>query len=254
MSSNQDSLFFPDWPAPSNVKSCITTRLGGSSQGCFESNNLARHVADDVTAVSENRKQLSKAIGRDQIQWLDQVHGTKLVEAQPDELDRTADGCYSGKKNQVCAVLTADCLPILLCNKAGTQVAAIHAGWRGLAKGIVSDAVSLFDDCGADVMVYLGPAISNSHFEVGVDVLEAFFAASLSESHLSAVSHAFSPSISRPMRFQADIYALAKAELNELGVTNIYGGDSCTYRDSERFYSYRRDGQTGRFASMIWLT
>ena len=254
MSNNQDSLFIPDWPAPSNVKSCITTRLGGFSEGCFESNNLAHHVADDTVAVAKNRKQLASAIACDQIQWLDQVHGTKLVEAMPDEYTRTADGCYSSNKNQVCSVMTADCLPVLLCNKAGTQVAAVHAGWRGLASGIVANALALFDDRAADVMVYLGPAISNSHFEVGIDVLEAFFEASLSEAHLNSVSLAFSPSVSRPMKYQANIYALAKAELNELGVTAIYGGDYCTYRDSDRFYSYRRDGQTGRFASLIWLT
>jgi YfiH family protein len=254
MTSKSASFFVPKWPAPANVKSYITQREYGFSEGGYASNNLALHVDDEPESVAKNRSQLESAITCDSIQWLDQVHGRKIIEAQSDGFTRTADGCYSRVVNQACAVLTADCLPVLLCDKSGTQVAAVHAGWRGLSQGIVSSAVDLFDCDVDDLLVYLGPAISSEHFEVGIDVLEAFFESAKTELQLSSISRSFIPSLKHPMKFQADIYVLAKAELNMLGVTEIYGGESCTYSEAERFYSYRRDGQTGRFASLIWLT
>ena len=250
-----DSFFAPRWPAPNNVKALITTRQGGVSTVPFDSNNLAQHVSDDPKTVASNRLRLAEHHGwQNEPQWLEQVHGIKVVEAAGDGRVRTADGCISDRVEQVCAVLTADCLPLLMCDRQGTQVAAVHAGWRGLAAGVVREAVSAFKSPASDLMVYLGPAIGANHFEVGIDVLEAFFDSASSETQAQAIVAAFQPSAVKPMKYQADLYALARAELQSLGVTNIYGGDYCTYEDSTRFYSYRRDGETGRMASLIWLT
>jgi polyphenol oxidase len=165
---------------------------------------------------------------------------------------RTADGSYADQPGAICAGMTADCLPLLLCNKKGTEVAAVHCGWRGLAKGICEGALKKFQAKPADIQAYLGPAISSAHFEVGIVVLEAFFKAARTSAQTDAIAAAFIPA-SRPMHFYADIYALARAELNALGVTAIYGGGDCTYADETRFYSYRRDKVTGRMASLIWL-
>lgn len=247
------TLLFPDWPAPASVKSCITTRQGGVSQPPYGGFNLALHVADDSRAVEANRDQLLQALALDDVQWLEQVHGTKLVEAKSDTLVRTADASTTVEAGIACAVMTADCLPLLLCDDAGTRVAAVHAGWRGLAQGIVTETVKSFACKPQDLLVYLGPAISADAFEVGIDVLEAFFDSAKSERHLQAISRSFQPSNALAMKYLADIYALARAELAELGVSRIYGGDYCTYSDADRFYSYRRDGATGRMASLIWL-
>ncbi|MDQ2078114.1 peptidoglycan editing factor PgeF [Marinimicrobium sp. ABcell2] len=247
------TLILPDWPAPANVRAAITTRSGGQSHGPYASNNLAFHVEDDERAVVANRERLRAQLALpEDPQWLTQVHGTKVPAARADGRVRTADGCYSRTPGLACAVLTADCLPLLLCNRTGTQVAAVHAGWRGLAKGVVKRAVSRFDDRPQDLLVYLGPAISREYFEVGVEVLEAFFRSARNQAHSDRIAASFSPGV-RPLHFFADLYALARAELSALGVTQIYGGDYCTYADSERFYSYRRDRVTGRMASLIWL-
>lgn len=249
-----DELIFPDWPAPNGVKACITTRAGGISRGPYSSNNLAFHVGDDEAAVAENRKRLQEKLNlKLPPQWLEQIHGQKVIAARADERVRTADGCYSSTPGLACAVLTADCLPVLLCNSSGSRVAAVHAGWRGLAKGIIGRALNQFDDAPEGLLAYLGPAISKAHFEVGIDVLEAFFKGARSAEHAEQVGAAFAPS-SRPMRFYADIYALARAELEALGVTAVYGGSYCTFAEGQRFYSYRRDGETGRMASLIWLS
>jgi YfiH family protein len=248
-----DHYLIPDWPAPENVRACITLRSDGASAEPYEGFNLAAHVGDDEAAVAKNRQQLADEQNLKSVQWLEQVHGTKLVEAKSDDLVRTADGSYSCNRGHTCAVLTADCLPVLLCDREGTQVAAVHAGWRGLAAGIVGRAVKSFKSSPKDVLVYLGPAISQPHFEVGIDVLEAFYESALNESHLQAISHSFEPSRQAPMKYQADIYALARAELQALGVTEIYGGDQCTFADAERYFSYRRENMTGRQASLIWL-
>lgn len=248
-----NELIFPDWPAPAGVQACITTRAGGASSGPYASNNLAFHVGDDQATVAENRNRL---LGKLELplapQWLEQIHGQKVVAARADERVRTADGSYSSAPGLACAVLTADCLPVLLCNKAGSRVAAVHAGWRGLAKGIVGRALSQFEDAPEQLLAYLGPAISKAHFEVGIEVLEAFFKGARSAEHAERIGAAFAPS-SRPMRFYADIYALARAELEALGVGAVYGGNYCTFAEGQRFYSYRREGETGRMASLIWL-
>lgn len=248
------AFFRPDWPAPANVRAVVTTRQGGCSESPFASNNMALHVGDDPQRVARNRAQLSGQLGLSrEPQWLEQVHGIKVVAAQADGLVRTADGCTTRERGLACTVMTADCLPVLLCDQAGTQVAAVHAGWRGLAGGIVREALAQFSCAPQDVLVFLGPAISQPHFEVGIDVLEGFYATALTPEHCEAMTATFRPSLSAPMKYHADLYALARAELNALGVVQIFGGDACSYADGARFYSYRRDGQTGRMVSAIWL-
>lgn len=242
----------PDWPVPANVRSYISTRVGGVSVSPYTSNNLGLHVGDDPELVAKNRAQLSDELHLTKApQWLEQVHGVKVINAKSDGVVRTADGSYSDQPGQACLVMTADCLPILLCDKQGTQVAALHCGWRSLAKGICARSLQKFTANPGDILAYLGPAISQPHFEVGVDVLEAFFKAARSQEHAEHIATAF-VSAQRPLHFYADIYALARAELNALGVTAIYGGDYCTYADEARFYSFRRDKVTGRMASLIW--
>jgi len=213
---------------------------------------MGLHVGDDPESVAKNRAQLSDELGLAKTpQWLEQVHGVKVINAKSDGVVRTADGSYSDQPGQACLVMTADCLPILLCDKQGTQVAALHCGWRSLAKGICARGLQKFTAKPSDILAYLGPAISQPHFEVGVDVLEAFFKAARDQQHADQIAAAF-VSAHRPLHFYADIYALARAELNSLGVAAIYGGDYCTYADVSRFYSFRRDKVTGRMASLIW--
>jgi polyphenol oxidase len=246
------SLFQPDWPAPASVRSAITHRAGGHSLGRFGQANLALHVGDDADHVRANRAQLMTQLGIPHIQWLEQIHGIDLVQADTDGLTRTADGAISHRPGLACAVLTADCLPILMCDQQGRQVAAVHAGWRGLAQGIVDNAVRQFDLPADQLLAYLGPAIGPAHFEVGIEVLEAFFDLAATEPAADAIAQAFTPA-SRPLKFYANLYQLARLALQQSGVQAIYGGDTCTYGDSARFYSYRRDGETGRMASLIWI-
>ena len=248
------NIITPDWPAPANIRAAITTREGGFSGSPYASNNFGLHVGDDLTTVEQNRLQLCQKLALiKNPQWLEQIHGVKVVTARADGLVRTADGSYSNEIGQACLVMTADCLPILLCDKAGTQVAALHCGWRSLAKGICSRALKQFSCAPTELMAYLGPAISQQHFEVGVDVLEAFFKAARTPQHAEKIASAFI-SAQRPLHFYGDIYALAKAELNALGITDIFGGDFCTFEQTDKFYSYRRDGVSGRMASLVWLT
>jgi polyphenol oxidase len=243
----------PDWPVPSQVRVLITTRSGGKSKAPYASQNFGMHVGDDAETVEKNRDALCIAQGLiKKPQWLTQIHGIKVINAKSDGLVRTADGSYTNQIGQACVVMTADCLPIFLCDNKGTQVAAIHCGWRGLAKGIVERALVKFTAKPQNLIAYFGPAISQQHFEVGIDVLDTFFKSSRSLLHTESIAAAFIPA-KKPFHFYADIYALARAELKALGVNSIYGGGYCTYRESERFYSYRRDGVTGRMASFIWL-
>ena len=247
----------PAWPAPANVCSLISTRRRGHSLSPYKSNNLGLHVGDNGVTVELNRRELCAGLALDKTpQWLNQIHGVKVVRAKADGLVRTADGSYSSEPGQACAVMTADCLPLLLCDGAvtgqATQVAAVHCGWRSLVKGITARARDKFTGDPQNLMAYLGPAISQTHFEVGIDVLDAFFKSSRNLQHTDAIAAAFIPA-QRPLHFYANIYALAHAELTALGITNIHGGDYCTYADQARFYSFRRDGITGRMASLIWL-
>ncbi len=253
-----DNYIIPNWPAPENVRTCITTRTGGVSVGAYSSNNLGTHVGDDLQAVETNREALCKHLGLIKSpQWLEQIHGVKVITAKDDKLVRTADASFSAEAGQACVVMTADCLPIFLCDTSplknrASQVAVLHCGWRSLAKGICAKALQKFDSAPRQLMAYLGPAISQKHFEVGVDVLEAFFKSARNAAHADAIASAFIPG-QRPLHFYADIYELARAELKSLGVDTIYGGDYCTYAQADQFYSYRRDGVTGRMAHLIWL-
>jgi YfiH family protein len=233
----------PDWPAPARVRACVTTREGGVSLPPYEGLNLGSHVEDDPQAVEQNRKLLTSALGC-QPAWLSQVHGVCVVEADPSRVDE-ADASWTEEPGVASAVLTADCLPALFCDRAGTRVAAAHAGWRGLAGGVLEatlDALALKPE---EVLVWLGPAIGPAAFEVGPEVREAFLA-----SH-PAADQAFQPS-ANVGKFIADIYQLARIRLAARGVQAVYGGGFCTVSDP-RFYSYRRASRTGRFASLVWL-
>lgn len=234
----------PDWPAPANVRACVSTRAGGVSQAPFDSFNLGDHVGDEPAAVAENRRRLEQAQGC-RPAWLSQVHGIEVVEADPSRV-ATADGNWSATPGIACAVLTADCLPALFCDRAGTRVAAAHAGWRGLAGGVLEATLDKLAVSPEDVLVWLGPAIGPQAFEVGPEVREAFLA-----DHAEAAA-AFVPSANAG-RYMADIYQLARIRLAARGVSAVYGGGLCTFSDTERFYSYRRNPHTGRQASLVWL-
>lgn len=233
----------PDWPAPANVRACVTTRGGGVSAAPFDTFNLGDHVDDDPAAVASNRAHLVDMLGC-QPAWLRQVHGIVVAEADPAVVVE-ADGNWTATPGIACTAMTADCLPALFCDRAGTRVAAAHAGWRGLAGGVLEATVKALNVAPQELLVWLGPAIGPSAFEVGAEVREAFV-----QQHAEAAS-AFVPSVNAG-KFMADIYQLARIRLAAIGVTAVSGGGFCTYSDP-RFYSYRRSPRTGRFASLIWL-
>lgn len=233
----------PEWPAPSQVKACVTTRTGGVSLAPFDSLNLGDHVDDDLDAVLENRRRLTHAFAIEPA-WLRQVHGVNVVQADPGRIVE-ADGSWTSTPGIACTAMTADCLPALFCNRAGTRVAAAHAGWRGLAAGVLEAAVESLAAEPDDVLVWLGPAIGPQAFEVGPEVREAFM------QQLPVTERAFVPSCNSD-NFMADIYQLARLRLAARGVTAVYGGGFCTVTEP-RFFSYRRSPRTGRFASLIWL-
>ena len=235
----------PDWPAPDHVRAYSTTRQGGVSQGAWSSFNLAMHVDDDPINVVENRRLLSEALViPNEPCWLEQVHGTEVVRP---ELKTThcADAAFTYQLDTPCVVMTADCLPVLFCDEQGTAVAAAHAGWRGLAAGVLEQTLKCFDQP-SKVMAWMGPAIGPEHFEVGDEVREMFV-----QQH-AAAEDAFV--ISRSGHWMADIFLLARQRLLSAGVSHIFGGDICTYADADHFYSFRRDSVTGRMASLIWLS
>lgn len=233
----------PDWPAPATVKSCITTRTGGVSVAPFDSFNLGDHVDDQPQSVAANRLHLTSQL-KVQPAWLRQVHGVAVVEADPSRVAE-ADASWTATPGVACTIMTADCLPALFCDRAGTRVAAAHAGWRGLAAGVLEIAADSLQVAPDDIMVWLGPAIGQPSFEVGGEVFETFVA------QHPQTAEAFIPSVNAG-RFMADIYALARLRLAAHGVTAVYGGGLDTFNDP-RFYSYRRAARTGRFASLIWL-
>jgi YfiH family protein len=239
------SWLTPDWPAPANVHACVTTRGGGVSQAPFDSFNLGDHVGDEPAAVAENRRRLTGELGC-RPAWLSQVHGIEVVEADPARVAE-ADASWSATAGIACAVLTADCLPALFCDRAGTRVAAAHAGWRGLVGGVLEATLDALAVPPSEVLVWLGPAIGAHAFEVGPEVREAFIAC-----HAQA-AEAFVPSRNAG-RYMADIYQLARIRLAARGVDAVYGGGLCTFSDEQRFYSYRRTARTGRLASLVWLS
>ncbi len=241
--AQQHGWIIPDWPASPNVRAVSTTRQGGVSVAPYDSFNLGSHVGDDPISVSANRTRLAASLQLPTMPvWLNQVHGTRVVNAAGAE--READVAYTGERGIVCGVLTADCLPLLLCDAQGARVAAVHAGWRGLAAGVVEAALDVMGE-GKNLLAWLGPAIGPNAFEVGSEVREVFLA------HSARAEQAFQPSGSG--RWLADIYQLARQRLAARGVTQVYGGKECTYSDAKRFYSYRRDGKTGRMATLIWI-
>ncbi len=232
----------PDWPSPPGIRAVSTLRRGGTSIGPYVSLNLGHHVGDDRARVRENRRRLRQELCLpDEPVWLEQVHGARVVDAA-NPLDGVADGSIATQTGLVCAVMTADCLPILLCSNDGESVAAVHGGWRGLAAGVLATAVAALGT--TDLTAWLGPAIGPDAFAVGNDVRLAFIA------RHEVLAEAFRPVADG--RWLADIYAIARSQLTELGVRACYGGGLCTYSDSESFFSFRRDGMTGRMATLIW--
>lgn len=257
------SVEWLDWPAPANIRACFTTRIGGESAEPYGSFNMGQHVGDEPDNVLLNRQRLYQFVGQKDIAWLNQVHGTQVVDIAhlgKDPVD--ADASISLDIHRACCVMTADCLPVFICDKSGSFVAVIHAGWRGLLNGVVQNTLLQLNlplsSQPKNILAYLGPAISQSAFEVGDDVRSAFIAkdphhatffipatldGACSLSSLSAIQG----------KWMADLYGLARYGLSKVGVNDVFGGDYCTYNDSERFFSYRRDGVTGRMANLIWM-
>ncbi|CNH71290.1 polyphenol oxidase [Yersinia mollaretii] len=241
-----NKLILPDWPMPAGVKACSTTRHGGISASPYDSLNLGTHVGDITASVVANRQCLVELAGLPQMPiWLEQVHGTRVLHLEGGAIsDVQADAVYSRVAGQVCAVMTADCLPVLFCSLGGDEVAAAHAGWRGLCTGVLEQTLAQFNAAPSSIMAWLGPAIGPQQFEVGEDVKQAF-------SDIDAQSAtAFTPSGSK---YLADIYSLARLRLQAVGIHAIYGGNHCTVSEKQQFFSYRRDGITGRMASLVWL-
>jgi len=251
MMSKNANFIFPNWNAPPNVHAVMTTRIqvhpprppskGGEDNG-FDNFNLATHVGDNLEAVLENRRLLKTALNLPaEPFWLEQIHSNIVVEASAELILPKADASFSHQKGVVCVVMTADCLPILMCSKDGKQIAAIHAGWRGLENGIITNTIAALKT--NDLIVWLGAAIGMDCFEVGNEVREAFLKKS------ADYATAFKKNGSN---WLADIYQLARIELANLGITHVFGGEFCTMTDAERFYSYRRENQTGRMTTLIW--
>ena len=237
----------PTWSAPACVKAYSTCRRGGVSENCYASLNLGAHVGDKNENVLANRQLLEKSLSLPGSPvWLQQVHGIKAIElTATTRKGAQADASYTKLKNKVCAIMTADCLPVLLCNRQGSQVAAVHAGWRGLAAGVIESTLDAMGETPQNILAWLGPAIGPQSFEVGTDVIEAFV------SEHAAAEQAFV--MTSPATWLADMYTLARQRLKRKGVNEISGGGFCTYQDKARFFSYRRDGVTGRMATLIWI-
>jgi YfiH family protein len=236
----------PRWPAPERVRAVSTTRHGGTSRPPYDALNLAEHVGDEAGAVAANREQLVQALQLPAMPaWLQQVHGVQVVNAAGVTAPVAADAAYALEPGMVCAVLTADCLPVLLCDRGGRAVAAAHAGWRGLAAGVIEQTIDAMPVPGGELMAWLGPAISAEAYVVGEEVRDTFL------SHDPAAETAFRPAADGG--WHADLYLLARQRLQSHGITEVHGGGYCTWQDPVRFYSYRRDGVTGRMASLIWL-
>lgn len=240
----RNHCIIPDWPAPPNVRALQTTRRGGVSDAPYDSLNLGDHVGDEPLTVARNRVLLNHLLPSEPV-WLEQAHGTVVANADDAGCLPQADACISRHRDSVCVVMTADCLPVLLCDSHGSVVGAAHAGWKGLAAGVIESTVQAMNIPPQNLMAWLGPAISQDAFEVGEEVRAAFVAAQ------PQAASAFKTG--QPRKWLADIYALARIRLNALGITRIYGGNHCTYRESEKFFSYRRDGTTGRMGTFIWL-
>ncbi len=240
----------PQWPAPGHVRVISTRRTGGASAGPYASFNLAQHVGDDPAAVATNRARLRHAGGLPaEPLWLDQVHGIEVVTntgpATVQAAAPTADASVAHEPGRVCVVMTADCLPVVITDRAGTRIGVSHAGWRGLVGGVLEATIAALQVPPSELLAWLGPAIAQPAFEVGVEVREAFVKRS------AAHAAAFKPNAGG--RYQADLYALARTALSEAGVGSVHGGGWCTYRQRDEFFSYRRESRTGRMATLAWL-
>jgi len=245
MESPHPDWIVPDWPAPASVKALITTRSGGVSKGPYASLNLGLRTGDDPQAVAANRDRLNSLLPQPP-RWLRQVHGASVVEADSLAGLPEADAGIAHRAGTVCAVLVADCIPVLLADRAGTTVAIAHAGWRGLAAGIIENTARRMAVDPRGLIAYLGPGIGPSAFEVGADVRDAFLARD------AGAAAAFTPHTAG--KWLADLFLLARQRLRRAGVPEIHGGALCTYSDARRFFSYRREPTTGRMAAVIWLT
>ena len=235
-----------DWPAPENIHAGCTTRGGGTSRFAYDSLNLAAHVGDDERNVLHNRRFLIDRLNLPaEPVWLEQKHGCRIINPVDAIKERQADGMYTDCVGHVCVVLTADCLPLLICDRSGQEIAAIHIGWRGYAKNIVAAAIKTFRQHPRNLLAWIGPCISARHYEVGREVRDACVVINKES------SSAFSPS--RKDHWFADIQLLVRFQLRACGLENISGGEFCTFTDKELFYSFRRDGVTGRMASLIWM-
>ena len=261
----------PDWPAPGGVRALSTFRNGGASAAPYASLNLGAHVGDVAAAVAENRRRLAREAGLpSQPVWLTQVHGINVADldaadgvggaadsGRPARALAPADAAFTRQPGRVCAILTADCLPILLAADSGNLVAAVHAGWRGLAGGVIEATVQALAAPPAGLMAWLGPAIGPQHFEVGPEVREALLSGDSRagvDARLGAGSGAEAAfALNARGRFMADLGALARRRLTALGINRIHGGGECTFAAGDRYFSHRRDGVTGRQATLIWL-
>lgn len=248
------SWLLPEWPAPANIRAFQSTRAGGVSAFPFDSLNLGDHVGDSQEAVQANRERLFPVQSGIKPVWLQQVHGVDVLDIDAWLGQRNnappatpvADAAVSHTAGNACLVMTADCLPVLFCNRQGTIVAAAHAGWRGLCDGVLEKTVVAMNCAPSDVLAWLGPAIGPSAFEVGEEVCQAFIR------HDSQAESAFVPA-QAPGKWLGNLFLLARQRLADVGVNAVYGGDECTFNQASRFFSYRRDGQTGRMVSAIWL-
>lgn len=265
-----DSINFitPSWPAPANIKAIQTTRVGGLSQAPYLSLNLGAHVGDDPVTVAKNRQLLNPYLPSEPV-WVNQTHGVAVIDASTSSCLQNADASFTTKRNVVCVTMTADCLPVLLCDAAGSVVAAVHAGWRGLCDGVIEATIDKMSVKPGEILAWLGPAIGPNAFEVGSDVREQFIQVD------AQAELAFKPitnlqpnsnSDAKPDtksdselndKWLCNMYLIAQQRLNKAGVTQVYGGgvneNFCTYSDEARFFSFRRDNVTGRMASLIWL-
>lgn len=252
--SRNDRFIYPDWPAPDNVFALVTTRTGGISEPPFDTFNLALHVNDDPASVLANR-----AILRDrlepglQLQWLQQVHGTKVIRAVENAKELQGDAVFIDRPGLAGVVMTADCLPVFFAARDGRSAAVAHAGWRGLVDGILERTLESFASPAAELVCWLGPAIGPCHFEVGKEVLEAFLYACANDVQRREIREVAFKAVSESGKYHADLYSLARLRLKHRGVVEVHGGGLCTYCDAERFYSYRREPITGRIASVIGI-
>ena len=233
------------WNAPSRVKALCTTRQGGFSQPPYDSLNLATHVGDDDQSVSRNRELLCNSLRLPaEPCWLEQTHSTRVVSLESDS-SRLADAAITREADTIAIVMTADCLPILLCNRSGTEVAVIHAGWRGLVDGVIESTVNGMISPADQLLAWIGPGISQQCFEVGSEVRDFFIARNRADdSHFLA---------NRPAHWLCDLNGLATATMARLGIAEISRAGYCSYRDDSHYFSYRRNALTGRMASLIWI-